>query len=105
LGIPSEFDQIEAADLVCDPNSNLAQMKAKRDETQIELKLFTSLKLFYKEKELDLTEVLKQIRLKKHGNQHHDFTSWEQAYWQLLHIIFTCFYLEYSQNKFLTKYF
>lgn len=77
MGVPSEFDHIDAADLAYDSNSNLGQMKAKRDETQIELKLFTSLKLFFKEKELDLTEVLKQIRLKKHGNQQLDFTSWE----------------------------
>ena len=59
LGIPSEFDMIDAADLNTPPNSNVAALKLKKDDAQVELKLFTSLKLFFKEKELDLTEVLK----------------------------------------------
>ena len=59
LGIPSEFHHIEASDLNTGLSSNVAALKLKKDETQTELKLFTSLKLFFKEKELDLTDVLK----------------------------------------------
>jgi hypothetical protein len=59
LGIPSEFHHIDSSDLTTPQLSAAAALKVKKDETQIELKLFTSLKLFFKEKELDLTEVLK----------------------------------------------
>lgn len=59
LGIPTEFERIEEPEDNTVSGHNLAAIKHKKDETQIELKLFTSLKLFFKEKELDLTEVLK----------------------------------------------
>lgn len=34
-------------------------MRSKKDETEMELRLFASLKLFFKEKDLDLTDLLK----------------------------------------------
>lgn len=49
-----------------------AQIEAKINAT-IEIKLFTALKLFFKERDLDLTEVLKQIRIKKQANKLLDF--------------------------------
>ena len=49
-GIPSDFDQIDSSDLTTSSNPNANALKLKKDETQIELRLFTSLKLFFKEK-------------------------------------------------------
>jgi hypothetical protein len=37
----------------------------KKDEQNCELKLFSSLKVFFREREIDITEVLKLIRVKR----------------------------------------
>lgn len=34
-----------------------------------------------------------------------DFQSWEKAYWRLVHIVFTVFYLEAHNHPFLEAYF
>jgi hypothetical protein len=62
--------------------------------------------MFYKERELDLTELLKQIRVKKQASKKNDFITWEKAYWQLIHITFTAFYIDHQQgHDYLNDYF
>jgi hypothetical protein len=103
--IPNDFEPLDETELI--PNSSaLSQTQLqKKQETNIEMKLFTALKLFFKERELDLTEVLKQLRIKKQANKLFDYQSWEKAQWQLVYIVFTAFYIENTQNDFLDSYF
>lgn len=49
--------------------------------------------------------MLKQVRVKKQANKNFDFETWEKAYWQLIYIVYTAFYIENSQNGFLENYF
>jgi hypothetical protein len=67
LVIPGEFESLDDhhMDNPALSELNLNYLKTNQDEGHIELKLFTSLKLFFKERQLDLAEVLKQIRIKK----------------------------------------
>jgi hypothetical protein len=70
----------------------------------VELKFFTSLKLYFKEKNLDLTCLLKGIRLKRLQSQSftpHSNTS-EHLSLQLLSVVFACLYLEHSSNDHLS---
>ena len=95
LGIPSNFDPSdESLFFEEQDDSNLNQIKARKNDSINELKLFSSLKEFYKERNLNITDVLKSIRVKKQASKRLDFTSWEKAYWQILYIVFTAFYIE-----------
>ena len=53
-----------------------------------------------------MTELLKLIRVKKQASKKLDFVQWEKAYWQMVHIIFTAFYIDHQQgNDYLNDYF
>lgn len=66
VAIPNDFEPIDEGELLPKNTSALSQTQIeKKQEANAEMKLFTALKLFFKERELDLTEVLKKIRLKK----------------------------------------
>jgi len=75
--IPGDFTPLD--DEMTIPNASAlskAQLESKIN-ANIEIKLFTALKLFFKERDLDLTEVLKQIRIKKQSNKLLEFKAWE----------------------------
>ncbi|CDW81842.1 UNKNOWN [Stylonychia lemnae] len=105
ISIPNEFEPFDEEEEIPNLQALSYQQQHKKIETAIEMKLFTALKVFFKTRELDLTEVLKQIRIKKQANKAYDYQSWEKAYWQLAYIVFTAFYIENVQNEYLENYF
>lgn len=67
-------------------------------ELQVELKLLTNIKHFFKEKEVDVADVIEMIRVSKRNDD-------PKAYWQLYYLVFLAFFLDHSQNDYLREYF
>ena len=73
----------------------------RRSLSSIELGLFNQLKLFYKKRNYDLSDVLKTIRNKR---QHFskfagDATHLQHTYWSLLSVIFTTLFISRQDSQ------
>ena len=68
--------------------------------------MFSNLKSFFNERQIDISDVLSTIKQGKRAalNDQQDNSS-SRAYWELVSIIFTAFYLDHSQNSYLGNFF
>ena len=71
--------------------------------------MFTNLKMYFKEKNIDISDTMSEIKhAKKVASQMGDNADDKhivKASWQLATLIFTAFYLDHSQNDYLSLYF
>lgn len=63
-----------------------------------ELQLFSNLKAYFREKDIDISDVMDVIRASKRNED-------PVAYWQLYFLVFSAFFIDHSQNDFLNNYF
>lgn len=75
----------------------------RRTQSTIELSLFNQLKLFYKRRNYDLTDVLKAIRTKKQHFSKFSGDSYQlqNTYWSLLCIVFTTLFIGREHSEIL----
>ena len=69
--------------------------------------MFSGLKSFYQDRQIDITDVLSTIKQEKRVADREgtiDNAS-SKAYWELAFLIFTAFYLDHSQNDYLAVFF
>lgn len=67
-------------------------------EHQIELKLLSNIKAFFREKEVDVGDVIEAIKASKRNDD-------PKAYWQIYYLVFLAFFIDHSQNEFMQQYF
>ncbi len=63
-------------------------------EHQLELKLLSNIKAFFKEKEVDVGDVIEAIKASKRNDD-------PKAYWQIYYLVFLAFFIDHSQNEFM----
>ena len=73
----------------------------------MELQMLTNLKSFFKERDIDISDLIETIKEEKRisGCRTAMTENSENAYWQLAKLIFTAFYLDHTQNEYLMTYF
>jgi len=67
---------------------SLTPTKEKKD-LQIEIRLFSDIKAFYRDKEIDVSDVIDAIKASKRKED-------PKAYWQLYYLIFTAFFIDHG---------
>ena len=71
--------------------------------------MLSNLKAYYKEHQIDVTDLTSMIKQEKRIANSMDMDGDDKhlskAYWQLATLIFTAFYLDHSQNDYLSDYF
>ena len=70
--------------------------------------MLSNLKSFYNERQIDVTTIIDTIKQEKRMSGCGAGSSNERsagAYWELVKLIFTAFYLDHTQNAFLTGFF
>ena len=71
--------------------------------------MLSNIKAYYKERQIDVTDIISQIKQEKRiassMETEGDDKVKNKIYWQLATLIFTAFYLDHSQNEFLSDYF
>ena len=71
--------------------------------------MYSNLKVYFKEKSIDISDTISEIKhAKRVANQMGDSGDDKhlvKASWQLATLIFTAFYLDHSQNDYLSLYF
>ena len=77
--------------------SSLTPVKDNK-ELQIELRLLSNIKSFFREKEIDVGDVIESIKSAKRKDD-------PKAYWQLYYLVFSAFFIDHSQNELLINYF
>lgn len=82
-----------------------------QDALHLELSMQSNLKSFFKERQIDISDLMAEIKetkaAKRSARGVAATTDKHQlkAYWQLATLIFTAFYLDHSQNEYLGKFF
>ena len=75
----------------------------------LELAMLSNLKAYYKEHQIDVTDIISAIKQEKRIASQMDLDGDDKhlskSYWQLATLIFTAFYLDHSQNEYLATYF
>jgi hypothetical protein len=91
LGLPSDFEFPDDSA----PRRSIGMSSEKeKPGLHLELRLFSNLKSFFTEREIDCSDVLQSIKYQKMDEN-------PKAYWKLLYTIFAAFYLDHNQNDFL----
>ena len=70
--------------------------------------MLSHLKTFYMNHQIDITDIISEIKREKRGATSNDVSEDKyllKAYWSLANLIFTAFYLDHSQNSYLSNYF
>ena len=71
--------------------------------------MLSNLKAYYKEHQIDVTDIISMIKQEKRIANSMDMEGDDKhlmnAYWQLANLIFTAFYLDHSQNSYLSTFF
>jgi len=72
--------------------------------------MYSNLKAYFKEHQIDVTDIISLIKQEKRianqfENNRRDDKHLSKAYWQTATLIFTAFYLDHSQNDYLSLYF
>ena len=68
--------------------SSLTPSKDKK-ELQIEIRLLSNLKAFFRDKEIDVSDVIDAMKASKRKED-------PKAYWQLYYLIFTAFFIDHG---------
>lgn len=89
LGLPRDFEFADDSA----PRRSIVKSPEK-EKLHLELRLFSNLKSFFSEQELNCSDVLQSIKYQKMDEN-------PKAYWKLLYTIFAAFYLDHNQNDFL----
>ena len=96
LGLPNDFEFTEEP-LV--PRRSIGMLSEKeKPGLHLELRLFSNLKSFFSEREIDCSDVLQSIKYQKMDEN-------PKAYWKILFTIFAAFYLDHNQNDILNQFF
>jgi len=90
--------------------SSNATITLTQQNTHLELAMYSNLKLYFKEHQIDISDTLHEIKQAKRianqlDNDALDDKNLRKTYWQLVTLIFTAFYLDHSQNDYLSQYF
>ena len=96
-GLPNDFEAPEQVMSSARSNRSATPSKEQQD-LHLELRLFSDLKQFFADREIDCSEVLANVKMQKSGGD-------SKGYYQLLYLIFTAFYIDHSQNRWLGTYF
>ena len=72
--------------------------------------MYSNLKVYYKEHQLDISDIISLIKQEKRIANNSDDASRDnkhlsKAYWQIATLILTAFYLDNSQNEYLADFF
>ncbi len=93
-GLPDHFNTEEpVSGRPSTGRNSMTPTKDSRDRL-IELQIFSNIKAFYSEKEINIQEVMDLLRQSKRNDD-------PKAYWQLFSLIFAAFFLDHTQNDFL----
>ena len=97
LGLPNDFEFTD--DYSSAPRRSIGMSSEKeKPGLHLELRLFSNLKSFFSEREIDCSDVLQSIKYQKLDEN-------PKAYWKILFTIFAAFYLDHNQNEFLNQFF
>ena len=72
--------------------------------------MLSNLKAYFKDHKIDVTDIISTIKQEKRmasnmDKDENDAKHLSKVYWQLATLIFTAFYLDHSQNDYLSDYF
>ena len=113
IGLPKEFKSMDMKSMKEEiistkrRRSSGGELTINQFNTHLEVVMLCNLKNFYSSRKIDvdlIVDSLKQeIRMLRRDTGNNEATN--SAYWELVKLIFTAFYLDHSQNAFLNKYF
>lgn len=111
-GLPADFQSPSDIDMQClsarsgGRTSNLTP-RPEQQGLHLELQMFSNLKSFFMERQIDISDILSTIKQEKRVADRDSATdnASSKAYWELAFLIFTAFYLDHSQNDYLAHFF
>ena len=90
--------------------SSNATATLEQQTLHMELAMYSNLKAYFKEHQLDISDIVSLIKQEKRIANNSDYDNRDnkhlsKAYWQTATLILTAFYLDHSQNEYLADFF
>ena len=82
-------------------------MTIEQQNVHLELQMMSSLKSYFKERNIDISDTISRIKETKRNTDSNNIVDKQvqNMYWQLTTLVFTAFYLDHSQNDYLGIFF
>ena len=113
VGLPQDFSSVSSGQVLSARRGGGGDgvNQEQQEALHLELSMQSNLKSFFKERQIDISDIMAEIKetkaAKRSARAGANSTDKHQlkAYWQLATLIFTAFYLDHSQNEYLSKFF